>query len=106
MLQENTRVSTAATAGTVDFPAPAKCCHHWVIQAPNGPVSQGQCQKCHEVRHFQNFIEMSDWGDKKQPARPEVETLPAPEEIEFLGFYLEDFNPTVDLTAEDNADTG
>lgn len=101
MLKQNARTTIDA-----ELSAPAKCCHHWVIQVPNGPFSQGECQKCQEVRHFQNFIEMSDWGDKKHPQRAEIEPLPTPEDIEFLGFYLEDFNPVIDRDAEETAATG
>ncbi len=33
------------------------CSHHWVIEPANGPLSQGVCQICHEVRDFENYIE-------------------------------------------------
>jgi hypothetical protein len=36
-----------------DVPA---CLHHWIIEPPNGPLSQGICQVCQEVREFKNFI--------------------------------------------------
>jgi len=36
------------------------CAHYWIIEPANGPVSQGACQACGEVRGFKNFIE--DWG--------------------------------------------
>ena len=101
MLKQNTGTSINPEPSSL-----AKCCHHWVIQAPNGPSSQGECQKCHEVRHFQNFIEMSDWGDQKHPRRAEIEPLPIPEDIEFLGFYLENFNPVVERDCEETAATG
>jgi hypothetical protein len=32
------------------------CLHHWVIETPNGPLSQGICQICQEVREFKNSI--------------------------------------------------
>lgn len=32
------------------------CCHHWVIEAANGPISWGVCQICHEGKEFQNSI--------------------------------------------------
>ena len=32
------------------------CCHHWVIETANGPVSWGVCQICHEGKEFQNSI--------------------------------------------------
>ena len=33
------------------------CAHHWIIEPANGPVSQGQCQNCLEVRDFKNFVD-------------------------------------------------
>ena len=36
------------------------CAHYWIIEPANGPVSQGACQVCGEVRGFKNFIE--SWG--------------------------------------------
>ena len=50
------------------------CCHHWVIQPATGPVSQGKCQNCNEVREFKNYVEASTWGDDKGKSRstPEV----------------------------------
>jgi len=36
--------------------------HHWVIQPATGPVSQGVCQACGEVRDFQNHVESASWG--------------------------------------------
>jgi len=45
------------------------CCHHWVIQPATGPVSQGKCQNCDEVREFKNYVEASTWGDDKGASR-------------------------------------
>ena len=42
------------------------CCHHWIIQPAQGPVSMGQCQKCSEIREFNNFIEREDFEIRKQ----------------------------------------
>ena len=33
------------------------CAHYWVIEPANGPVSQGKCQNCMEVRDFKNFVD-------------------------------------------------
>ena len=38
-------------------PKSIPCAHHWVIEPANGPVSQGECQVCGEVRGFKNFID-------------------------------------------------
>lgn len=45
------------------------CCHHWVIQPAIGPVSQGECRNCGEIREFKNYVEASSWGDEKAPDR-------------------------------------
>ncbi len=31
--------------------------HHWLIEEPNGPVSQGTCRSCGATRVFRNWIE-------------------------------------------------
>ena len=31
------------------------CVHHWLIDTPNGPVSDGLCIKCGEEREFANW---------------------------------------------------
>ena len=32
------------------------CCHHWIIEPANGPISRGMCRNCREVREFKNSI--------------------------------------------------
>ena len=32
------------------------CCHYWVIEAANGPVSRGVCRNCLESRQFRNSV--------------------------------------------------
>ena len=45
------------------------CRHHWVIEAPEGPVSLGSCRTCGETREFKNFIESAPWSeDSREPA--------------------------------------
>ena len=39
------------------------CRHHWVIEAPNGPISMGECRTCGETREFKNFIESAPWSE-------------------------------------------
>ncbi len=51
MLPEHKPTPTEAVGQSV----PA-CLHHWVIEPPNGPLSQGKCQICQEVREFKNSI--------------------------------------------------
>ena len=57
---------TPAAIEGQDVPA---CRHHWVIQPATGPVSQGVCQVCGQVKEFKNYIEASSWGDDKLTAR-------------------------------------
>ena len=47
---------------------PKDCTHHWVIDSPNGPQSQGSCKVCGAEREFMNYLESSAWSsgeDKK-----------------------------------------
>ena len=32
------------------------CCHHWVIDSPNGQFSKGVCKNCHEEKLFRNSL--------------------------------------------------
>jgi len=32
------------------------CVHHWIIEPAEGKTSQGRCEKCQEVRAFDNSI--------------------------------------------------
>ena len=41
------------------------CCHHWVIQPADGPISIGSCQVCGETREFKNYVESATWGDSR-----------------------------------------
>lgn len=68
MVQEMTTSTAAEEQGV-----PA-CRHHWVIQPATGPVSQGVCQSCGEVREFKNYIEVSPWGDERLTARAQAES--------------------------------
>ena len=33
-----------------------RCCHHWIIEPADGPVSMGTCRFCHESRAFKNSV--------------------------------------------------
>ena len=39
----------------------AHCAHHWVIAVPDGPFSEGVCQRCGHVREFKNSAELNTW---------------------------------------------
>ena len=45
----------------------AECVHHWIIDPPNGPFSEGVCQLCGEVRDFRNHIFYSAWDAENSP---------------------------------------
>ncbi len=40
----------------------ATCTHYWVIEAANGPVSEGVCQRCGGERGFRNSAEATPWN--------------------------------------------
>ena len=44
------------------------CVHHWVIDPPNGAVSEGSCKTCGEKKEFRNSFEYSSWYGNKSPA--------------------------------------
>ena len=46
---------------------PKDCTHHWIIDSPNGPQSNGSCKVCGAEREFMNYLESSAWssGEKK-----------------------------------------
>jgi hypothetical protein len=32
-----------------------ECCHHWIIDSPHGPISQGLCKNCGAEKEFLNY---------------------------------------------------
>ena len=50
------------------------CRHHWLIQAADGPTSDGVCRICGEIREFKNYVETATWGDTRLMPAP----TPAP----------------------------
>ena len=46
----------------------ATCAHHWMIDRPNGPLSDGVCQRCGERREFANSTEQTSmWLNIHRP---------------------------------------
>lgn len=39
----------------------AACAHHWVLPPSNGPMSEGECQRCSETREFSNSVDTPPW---------------------------------------------
>ncbi len=48
----------------------SECCHHWVIEATEGPLNEGICQKCGEAKKLTNYIERDT---RNEPARQATE---------------------------------
>ena len=48
------------------------CAHHWVIAVPNGPSSEGVCQRCGHVRQFNNSAEYIPMLTKSRGAAGKV----------------------------------
>ncbi len=40
------------------------CIHHWLIEAPNGPVAHGRCKLCGVERDFDNSYLFEKIGKK------------------------------------------
>ena len=51
------------------------CTHHWVIAVPNGPISEGVCQRCGHVRQFNYSAPEIRWSRTQFPTVT-VNTLP------------------------------
>jgi hypothetical protein len=68
MVQRTTPAHTPEVENTA-AEATAECCHHWVIQPADGPVSNGSCQVCGESREFKNYVESATWGDSRTTAK-------------------------------------
>ena len=45
------------------------CVHHWVIESPNGPVSQGVCKLCGLGSEFRNSIQETGWDRESQSSK-------------------------------------
>ncbi len=67
MILENERPSESLDQGTEQANT---CCHHWIIQPAVGPVSEGSCQNCGEVKEFKNSIDYeAEWTNRRDVAR-------------------------------------
>ena len=56
-------------------PSAVACRHYWVIEPPEGAVSQGECRNCREVREFKNFLEDAPWKED-WPWPPKGDRMP------------------------------
>ena len=57
VVEEAEAVAAEASVESPNMANKPACAHYWVIEPANGPVSQGQCQNCFEVRDFKNFVD-------------------------------------------------
>ena len=49
-----------------------ECAHHWLIERPQGPLSEGVCQHCGEKREFKNSAEpKTPWQTRRKSATGE-----------------------------------
>jgi hypothetical protein len=59
--------------GPPEIGAGLSCCHHWNIQPAVGPVSEGTCQKCGEVKEFKNSIDYeTEWSSRRDLVRSDL----------------------------------
>ena len=59
----NGAMAADSVEGALGGPEAPPCAHYWVIEPANGPVSQGVCQVCMEVKEFMNSVDAYDFGD-------------------------------------------
>jgi hypothetical protein len=50
-------METNPRTAVIDRPDAGACRHHWIIEAANGPTSQGRCKHCGAERDFFNTVE-------------------------------------------------
>ncbi len=60
--------------GTPEGMEKETCIHYWIIDPPYGPVSDGVCRKCGDVKQFQNYLPRSTW-DTEQKDESKSESL-------------------------------
>ena len=52
------------------------CRHHWVIESPNGPTSQGVCKFCGLERDFRNSLPGGGWERDASEVRARAVAAP------------------------------
>ena len=58
------------------------CCHYWIIETANGPISRGQCQYCHEFKDFKNSVFDTDREEQNDTKKLSSGPNAAPESLE------------------------
>ena len=69
--------SPESLSESLEVDAVPTCCHHWIIEMANGPISRGVCQKCSESREFKNSVfgierDISDTPSREESAAKEI----------------------------------
>ncbi len=54
---------TLHNVATPNVAQETQCKHHWVIDAPSGPLSRGVCRICGVEKMFKNYIDPAPWGE-------------------------------------------
>ena len=52
-----------------------ECIHHWMVESPNGPISEGVCKKCDQIKQFNNSENIKNRG-RKNPSTGTVTYTP------------------------------
>ncbi|MDA1129766.1 MAG: helix-turn-helix transcriptional regulator [Chloroflexi bacterium] len=52
------------------------CAHYWVIAVPNGPISEGVCQRCGNLGEFQNSAPDIRWPASTPPGNSTASASP------------------------------
>ena len=60
------------------------CQHHWIIQESDGPMSQGICRACGELKQFKNYLATSHWGDSVSRNETRASLLGRPSQTRFV----------------------
>ncbi len=53
---------TRATTRRAD---PVRCCHHWLVDSPNGPRARGRCRRCGRTALFPTSLEGAARADAR-----------------------------------------
>ena len=43
-----------------------QCRHHWLIESPGGPTSNGVCRNCGSERVFRNYLDGARWTEDER----------------------------------------
>jgi hypothetical protein len=65
VVNSDSKADVSATEGpapmTEEVEMENECAHHWMIDSPNGPTSEGVCKLCGVHGEFRNSMQGSGW---------------------------------------------